>query len=361
MRTIDFSQVLFNALQFSGNDRHNIMPETFSQFRDFASTRLREAWETFEWPDVCRVVPFNSTTATVSSAYGDSTPGISVFYANNTDTGNRSANNPVSTLPYSQQIPAGLNRTQLLIQNKGNTTIELSLATAGATVSIYADQSIAFQDYNGGFSLSSYTGVTVLEAFLQETANSSLYNVKFFTPAEQADEILAVFDKNPLSSSKATQSTYTIYNDGSKRIVTTLESGWYVYRIKCPELIGDLFEAGIQYSPGAQVYWDEGSGSSVYEPVPGKPHKGNFYNCVAPTSAGESPTSRPDKWVKINIPYVFGSFMSWGSTSNWLVSEGMVQEAAVIESKANEALEMEYDKATRQQGQYNRLAMIRNY
>lgn len=250
MRTIDFSQVLFNALQFSGNDRHNIMPETFAQFRDFSSTRLREAWETFEWQDVCRLGTF--TTTTVDS-------------------------------------------------------------------------------------------------------------VRFFTPAADADEILAVFDKNPLSTSRAVPQTYTLYYDGVEKIVVHLESGYYVYRMKCPELTGDLYSTTVSYSVGAQVYFDEGSGTGVYMPVEGKPHKGNFYNCVLPTLAGETPLTHPSKWVKVQVPYVFGTYMAWGSTANWLVSEGMVQEAAVIEAKAREALENEYDKATRQQGQFNRLSMIRTY
>lgn len=250
MRTIDFSQVLFNALQFSGNDRHNIMPETFAQFRDFASTRMREAWETFEWQDVCRLAEFTTT---------------------------------------------------------------------------------------------------------------SVDNVRFFTPAADADEILGVYDRNPLVTTKATNQTYTLYYDGAEKVVVTLTSGFYVYRLKCPELTGDLWKNTVSYSVGAQAYFDEGSETGAYMPVEGKPHKGNFYNCVLPTLQNESPTSHPHKWAKVQIPYVFGSYIAWGSTANWLVSEGMVQEAAVIEAKAREALENEYDKATRQQGQFNRLTMIRTY
>lgn len=62
MRTADFSQILFESLQYSGNDRHNINDETFSQFRDFSNARLREAWESNEWPDLCRVAQFTATT-----------------------------------------------------------------------------------------------------------------------------------------------------------------------------------------------------------------------------------------------------------------------------------------------------------
>lgn len=66
MRTIDFSEILFNALQYSGNDRHNISNETFAQFRDFISARMREAWEMEEWPDLCRVAEFTTITDPVT-------------------------------------------------------------------------------------------------------------------------------------------------------------------------------------------------------------------------------------------------------------------------------------------------------
>ena len=55
MRTTPFSQILFDALQYSGNDRYNITQETFGQFRDFCNSRLREAWENQLWSDICRV------------------------------------------------------------------------------------------------------------------------------------------------------------------------------------------------------------------------------------------------------------------------------------------------------------------
>ena len=60
MRTTNFSQILFDSLQTSGNDRYNISKETFGQFRDFCNSRLREGWEGQEWPDLCRVAQFTT-------------------------------------------------------------------------------------------------------------------------------------------------------------------------------------------------------------------------------------------------------------------------------------------------------------
>lgn len=62
MRLIDFSKILFEAIQYSGNDRHNISDESFAQFRDFANGRLRQAWEMHDWPDLVGLAQFTSTT-----------------------------------------------------------------------------------------------------------------------------------------------------------------------------------------------------------------------------------------------------------------------------------------------------------
>ena len=53
--------------------------------------------------------------------------------------------------------------------------------------------------------------------------------------------------------------------------------------------------------------------------------------------------------------------MSWASAANWLVSEGQMQEATVIEGKATQVLDMEYDKFLRQQSQFGRINMTNTY
>ena len=255
MRTANYSQILFDALQYSGNDRHNITSETFAQFRDFSSARLREAWESNQWPDICRLTNFTSSI-----------------------------------------------------------------------------------DAN---------------------------NVAYFTPAEEADEILGVFSRNPQESTKAVQLAYQIYDTGSARKViinNQLVDGWYLYRKDCPLIEGDLYSPTVVYYQGVQVYFDSGSGTGSYTPVLGKPHAGNFYTCtVASTTAGQSPNTHPASWTKVEIPYVFSAFMSWGSAANWFVSEGQIQEAATIEAKANQILDQEYDKFLRQQGQFGKINMTNTY
>lgn len=255
MRTADFSTILFNSLQFSGNDRNNISDETFQQFRDFASTSLREAWETVQWSDICRIVDFTTTV-----------------------------------------------------------------------------------DANG---------------------------VGYFLPASEAGEILGVFSRNPQSSTKAVELEYGLYDDGStKKVIinANISTGSYLYRKECPTLNGDIYNPSLVYYAGSQIYFDAGSGTGTYTPVAGKPHTGNFYTCaVANTTAGQNPNTHPASWTKIEIPYVFSSFVSWNCCAMWYASEGMMQEAGVMDGKAKLILEQEYDKFLSQQAQFGRINMYKTY
>jgi len=264
MRTVDFSQILFNALQFSGNDRNNISAETFAQFRDFSQFRLREAWESSQWPDVTRLEYF---------------------------------------------------------------TTQVDPPQSGQT----ADS----------------VGIT------------------YFIQSDKASEILAVWNRNPQDSTRAVEIGYNLYDDGTTKkviLMSVIKEGWYMYRLPVPQLTGDPYDPSVTYYQDSQIYFDSGSGTGSLTPVLGRPHSGNFYTCsVSSTTAGQNPNNSPSSWTKINIPYVFGAYMSWGAAANWFVSETMIQEATVIEAKAKEVLELEYDKLLRQQSQFGRINMSRTY
>jgi hypothetical protein len=55
MRTVDFSRILIDSIQLCGLDRDTITYATFSQLRDFASNRLKMAWEHDKFPDLMRL------------------------------------------------------------------------------------------------------------------------------------------------------------------------------------------------------------------------------------------------------------------------------------------------------------------
>lgn len=254
MRTTHFSPILFNSLQYSGQDRHIISEETFAQFRDFINERIRHAWESQDWPDLIRVV-------------------------------------------------------QLTVTDDGN-----GLVTAAI-------------------------------------------------PAN-AGEVLNCYDRDPLVSTRAAGLSFRIYDDGSvQKLVMPSDPGtvYAEYRTKRPELFGDLYSASIAYSVGAQAYFDSGSNTGTYIPVAGKPHYGNFYNCLEATTAGQSPSTHPAKWQIVQIPYIFASYAARGAFADWLKSELQLEAAQVAEAEAQNTLTEAIDIILRQQKQVNRINMNRTY
>lgn len=254
MRTTHFSPILFNALQYSGQDRHIVSEETFAQFRDFINERVRHAWESQDWPDLIRVV-------------------------------------------------------QLTVTNDGNGLV---------TAAIPAD----------------------------------------------AGEILNCYDRDPLVSTRAAALSFRIYDNGTvQKLVMPTDPGtvYAEYRTKRPELVGDLYAPAVAYSVGAQIYFDSGSNTGTYTPVAGKPHYGNFYNCLEATTAGQSPSTHPAKWQIVQIPYLFASYAARGAFSDWLKSELQLEAAQVAEVEAQNTLTEAIDIVLRQQKQVNRLNMNRTY
>lgn len=93
-------------------------------------------------------------------------PFIKAFHSNNTGAGTRQAGNPAgAATPYTAVVSGELRRVYLFIQNKGTTEIDLTLSGQPSTVKLYAGQSISLDNYNGGFSLSSYASATIMEAY----------------------------------------------------------------------------------------------------------------------------------------------------------------------------------------------------
>lgn len=92
-------------------------------------------------------------------------PFLKVFHANSVGTGTRLTGNPAFGVAYTQPVPAPLRRIALVIQNKGATDVDLTLASTGSTLKLFAGQSISLDNYNGSFNVSSFTNIAVLESF----------------------------------------------------------------------------------------------------------------------------------------------------------------------------------------------------
>ena len=181
-------------------------------------------------------------------------------------------------------------------------------------------------------------------------------------------EVVGVYSKNPLTTTQAVYVSYALTDiNGVETIIvnTPFQSVWLEYRIRRPELNGEVWDANTAYHTGAQVYFDSASGTGALMPVAGYAHTANFYVATSSIPAGVKPPNAVNggdvRWVKIEIPYMFASYISRAIYADFLRSEQQYEDAGKADSDATAVLEQEYDKELRQQGQIRRINFIDTY
>lgn len=65
---------------------------------------------------------------------------------------------------------------------------------------------------------------------------------------------------------------------------------------------------------------------------------GDWYACIAPASAGESPATAPDKWVRLEIPAIFEGYLVEKATELLLVGDGQMDKRRAAARAAEEVL-----------------------
>lgn len=182
-----------------------------------------------------------------------------------------------------------------------------------------------------------------------------------------AGEIFDCYNNDPRVTNKAVTVPFDLYSEnGSNKLLfnlDTLSSVWIRYRVQKPNLVGSLYDSTITYYKDSQIYFDSGSSSGTYTPVAGRPHAGNFYTCIAlsNTTAGQNPTTHPALWQKVEIPYIFATYLSKAFVADNLRSELQFEAAQIAENDAILAMDLEVDKLLRQQGQMPKLRFNNPY
>jgi hypothetical protein len=180
-------------------------------------------------------------------------------------------------------------------------------------------------------------------------------------------EVVGVYSQNPLTTTQAVYVSYALteINNVETIIVNTpITKVWVEYRIKRPEMFGDVWSASVTYRAGAQVYFDSSSGLGTLMPVAGYAHTANFYTTSTTLPIGTKPVfvgGGDARWVKVSIPYMFASYISRAVYADFLRSEQQYEDAGKADIDASAVLEQEYDKELRQQGQIRRINFIDTY
>jgi hypothetical protein len=258
VRAINYSDVMFNAMQLCGLDRDDINNQTFRQIRDLISMRLRTAWEYDKWPELLTIEP---------KAVVTHTDGMQYF----------------------------------------------------------------------------------------EITEDSMYDV------------LAVYDYNPLSTTKANEVSYFITNWESNGVTKNIvvidnvpETVYVERRYPCPVLNGESWDSTTAYTVGAQCYFDVGSQSGGYKTQKGTVYGGNFWVCTTPNS-NQKPSETSQFWKRIVIPHTFSNYLARAVLADYLRSESQFENAKIAEQEADAFLELEVDKVARQQNQNRPIRFFNPY
>ena len=319
METTDYIDVLYEAGEEVALDPATLSVGDFATLRRASRRWLEKCWEHHFWPLLQRVEQrwFRADWASGTTyAAGDE-----VFYP--------------ATQTYYQALRASTGEEPADADDITNTAYWAECETSYTTDEFDATLTYAVGDqvaYNGG----AYACHTATTAGIVPT-NTSYWGVltEFernisYTATGQTEIGLveAVTSANPRIHTTGVELNWLLSGDGIV-VKNAVASCWVSFRIRCPKLIGDEFDATETYAIGQQVFYTGGT------------ERGNFYDCIAATSAGETPLSNPAKWEIVEIPRIFHKPLVAGMASAWVRGPGggTLEEANAYEQYANSQLD----------------------
>jgi hypothetical protein len=157
--------------------------------------------------------------------------------------------------------------------------------------------------------------------------------------------VVAVTQLDPRLTEKPKPMDYEVCDLGI-RVKRGTNRPWLSFIRRPPSLFGAVWDSSAAYALADQVYFTNATGV------------GNFYDALAATTAGQSPTTDPTKWAKTEIAERLSQWLSFGMYADYLIADGQNEKAKPWQDLAQQALEGEIDKLWRLQGQTRRINML---
>ena len=110
------------------------------------------------------------------------------------------------------------------------------------------------------------------------------------------------------------------------------------YRKQVPDFTGNDYSGTATYAVSDQVVFTYSNGYKDY------------WQCVAATTAGQSPESAPNNWFLLEIPYAFMDYCVYASYVDWLIVEGQNGKAQIMTQVADTILTKELERQELQMG-----------
>lgn len=218
-------------------------------------------------------------------------------------------------------------------------TYSLKLSPNGSTVSYAGDPT---------------KGVYAWGCLVQQTTNVPISDLTI--PWQQIGEetiesVFDVYQASPASAFYPRRQGYLLSQDGIQMIngswatyidgvnqssiygILPNNPVFVFYRKYPPTFTGSDYSASSTYVVGDQIYFTDSSGN------------GNYYKCIAATTAGQSPSTTPGSWQLIPLYNVFLQYCIYRAYADWLISDGQLDKAdkasAMAERKLADSIEVQ--------------------
>lgn len=319
MRLIAASKIFRQVAAYMGRTLSEMPSQEWEVLRTFVSMRLGRIWNEALWPDVLRSEQRyfrDHWAAGTTYAAGDQ-----VFYVNDSTyyqslRGSSLGNRPDDSQAYWYPLASSY---------EGDDWASGTTYAVGDVVK-YLEDGEYYACHTAHTSSATYTP----DATGGDARWGQLTVFDRHVDLDQSGQtpigvVLQVSNESLYRTTRRASVEWTQSNEGIQVLVDAT-SVWLLFWTLPPELNGDVYDATATYSAGDQVYFTNTAGD------------GNFYDCLATTTAGQSPSSESSKWDLVQIPYAFHTYCSKGAYADWLVADGQHEKALAAERAAEREL-----------------------
>lgn len=324
IRAVDYVDLLEHSARCAGLDPDELSPSEFRDLRLFHGDRLQRIWEMRNWPEICPTEKryFRDLYTAAETVQ----QGTERFY-----TGSQLYYQMLRTGGVSGQAPATFDGSAW------NTNLAY---WADCETEHTADDYDATATYvQGDKARNPDTGLIHQLFAVTSTGNAPTDTTKWgvlvdfdrYVAYAQTDETafdqaFGAFDRDPENDGRAKPLKCFLSTAGAQ-VLNAVAFCWLSFRLRVPDLSGEAYDNTLVYAAGAQVYYESAT------------VRGNFYDVVTTTVAGETPSSAAAKFSLVEIPFTFRGWLIHGAAADYARPDGNLSVADREERLAKEAQE----------------------
>lgn len=306
MTTVDYIDLLNGTARAAGIDPDQASSAQFADIRIFHRDRLKRNWEYRPWSFLKRTEKRFFRDLYAAQVYAAA---AEVYYAGPQKyyQSLRAVPNTEAPATYSATTRTWTTNLAYWAESK----LEYS-ADEYSSTHAYVQGDWAFYSLTGLFYqlfAASSTGTVPTDTTKWGVLTEFDRYVAFEQTGKTAfDHAFAAWDRDPNKDGRARLLT-AWQSDVGLQVLDEVAFAWVQFRIQRPLLTGAVYVATAVYAVGDQIYFSTTT------------TRGNFYDCLAVTTAGQSPATTASKWRVVELPAAFETYLIHGAAADYLCAD----------------------------------------